>query len=64
MIRFTKGTYRWVGEELSDGDFTLTDRSLEADLKAQLNQQNYALPSQIEDTINKDLEQIGARPAY
>lgn len=120
MIRFKNGTYRGVGEELTNGDFELTDESLEEDLKTQLSQrrsekekygnhakqildfvqairedreawvtgesaaeslkivdglhergrefegtfkkwilQNYALPSQVEDLKNKDLEHVG-----
>jgi len=119
MIRFENGTYRGVGEELTDGDFELTDEALELDLKDQLSRgrsegeygdhakqirdfvqairedreawvtaesaaeslkivdglresgrefegafkkwvlQNYALPSQIEDAKDKDLENIG-----
>jgi len=37
VIRFENGTYRGFGEELTDGDFELTDKSLQEDLKAQLN---------------------------
>jgi len=37
MIRFENGTYRGVGEELTSGNFELTDEALEEDLRTQLN---------------------------